>query len=437
MAEDSSTPGLGRELDFWHLVMFGIVYMAPIAGFTLYGWVALNSNGAAVPAYLLGAVALALTANSYGVMGEVAPSAGSAFTYVGVAFGSFFGFVAGWAVILDYLLIGALVALYAAIFLNAALPAVPVQAWLAAFLLFSTSTNLLGIRWSMSVDIAIAGIQFVFIAVFVWLATGLIARGGLEPVALWPANVPLSRVAFGAASAVISYLGFDAVMTLTEEVRGMAPGRTAGRAALTAIAVMMAVFVVVTWTLSMLGQNEPIADPSSVSFVILAERLPQLIWPLSLVAALALGFGALVTVHAGVSRIIFGMARDGQLPAMFSLVHPKSRVPWVATLVSMLVMAIAAYVALPQVDLLSGLVSFGALASFILVNASVIGYFGVRRHSTNLLKHWLLPGAGVLTVGYVLTSVLPAALELGGAWLAGGIMFYLAQRALRPARVGG
>lgn len=435
MAVDSAKTALKRELDYWHLVLFGIVYMAPIAGFTVYGWVVLNSNGAAVPAYLLGAIALALTANSYGVMGEVAPSAGSAFTYVGVAFGPLLGFVAGWAVILDYLLIGALVALYAAIFLNAALPAVPVQAWLAGFLMFSLIANLLGIRWSVGVDIAIAGIQFVFIAVFLYMAGGLIAQGNLAPVALWPPDVPLSHVAFGAASAVISYLGFDAVMTLTEEVRGASPGRTAGRAALTAIGVMMVVFVVVTWILSILGQNEPISDASSVSFAILSERLPQLVWPLSVVAALALGLGGLVTVHAGVSRIIFGMARDGRLPAALARVHAKSGVPWVAMVVSMVIMAVAAFLALPQVDLLTGLVSFGALTSFLLVNAAVIGHFGARQRSTNLVKHWLLPGAGILTVGYVLTSILPTALEFGVAWLAAGLLFYLAHRAA-PARAG-
>lgn len=225
---------------------------------------------------------------------------------------------------------------------------------------------------------------------------------------------------------MITYLGFDAVVTLTEEVRGNNPGRTAGRAGLYAILAMMIVFVGLTWLLSSLGQGLSYPDPSTSAWVVVNERVPGLAWALSLIAGLALGVGGVITIHVGVARLIMGMAREGHLPAVLASIHPRTQVPWVATVASMAVISAVAYVALPQVDLLAGLVSFGALVAFVLVNLSVVVYFGLRQRSRRLVVHWFLPLLGVAVVGYVLLGVKPTAIMVGIGWVFVGLLLNVA-----------
>lgn len=423
-----ASPGIGlkRELGFWDLLTFGVVSMAPIASFTMFGFVDAASGGASIPAYAIAAVALAFTAVSYGTMAQAEPSAGASFAYARLAMGSFAGFVAGWAIVLDYLLLLALLAVFAAIFLNAAFPAVDTNVWLAGFLVLSLTVNILGVRWSLSVDLAVAGAQFLFCAVFVVMAIALVSGGTYAPAPLWPASFSTGTIVSGASVAVITYLGFDAVVTLTEEVRGARPGHVAGRAALAAVLVMMGVYFVISWLLASLAQGLTFPDASQTAFVIVSQRLPGLVWLLSLVAALALGVGCTVSVQAAVSRLLFGMARERHLPSAIALLSPRARTPWVAILVSSGIAAVIAIFALPNVDVLGQMVSFGALVAFLFVNLSVVAHFAIRQRSRSVVRHWVVPLLGAGVVLYVLASVNPLALKLGIAWLVLGAVIYFA-----------
>lgn len=427
---------LKRELGFWHLLVFGIVYIGPISSFTMFGFVDANSAGAVVPSFIIAAVALGLTALSYGKMAEVEPSAGSVFSYARLAMGPVAGFIAGWAILLDYLLLASLVALYAGIFLNAAFPMVATEAWLGGFLLLGLVINVLGIRWSLGAEILVAGIQFLFCTAFVIGGVAALTSGAGTPAPVWPDNVPLTTIVTGASVAVITYLGFDAVVTLTEEVKGTNPGRKSGRVGLIAILFMMLLFIGISWLLSSLGQGLTFDDPSTSAWVVINERVPELAWALSLVAGLALGIGGTTTIHVGVSRLIMGMARESHLPSMLATVHPRTHVPWVATVTSMGVITVVAYVALPHVDLLGGLVSFGALLAFLFVNLSVVVWFGVRHGSRKWVLHWALPLLGALVVGYVLAGIKPMAIEVGIAWLVSGLVLYFVMRRGTATRRG-
>lgn len=418
--------GLKRELGFWDLLVFGVVSMAPIASFTMFGFVDAASGGASIPAYAIAAVALGFTAVSYGTMAEVEPSAGASFAYARLAMGPLAGFVAGWAILLDYLLIYALVVVFAAIFLNAAFPAIDTNLWMIGFFALTLIVNILGVRWSLTVDLAVAGVQFLFCAVFAVMAASLVSSGAFAPAPIWPSSTSTGMIVSGASVAVITYLGFDAVVTLTEEVRGARPGYVAGRAALAAVLIMMGVYFVISWLLASLGQGLTFEDPSQTAFVIIAERLPALAWSLSLVAGLALGIGIAVSVQAAIGRLLFGMAREHCLPAVIAHLSPKARTPWVAILISCAVAAGVAVIALPNVDLLGQMVSFGALAAFLFVNLSVIAHFAIRQRSRALVRHWVVPILGAAVVLYVLASVSPLALELGLGWSVVGVAIYLA-----------
>src|SRR5215472_924254 len=102
--ESTSAPKLRRILSAWDLILYGIVAVTPSAPVTVFGEALLRSKGHAIDTILLAMVAMVLTAVSYGRMAAQYPSAGSAYTYVGRGLNAHLGFLAGWAMFLDYLL---------------------------------------------------------------------------------------------------------------------------------------------------------------------------------------------------------------------------------------------------------------------------------------------------------------------------------------------
>lgn len=418
--------GLRRALGFWDLVLFGVISIAPVAPFTLFGFVYAASGGTVVAPYVLGAVGVSLTALSYAAMAGVAPQAGSVYGFSRLAMGRFAGFFGGWAIMLDYVVIAALVLLYAALFLNTVLTAVPVELLIAVFGAAMVAVNLLGIHWSAWVDMILTGLQVTIGLVFAAVALGLLLGPGgagisLDP--LWSATTDLGGVVAGTSLAIIGFLGFDVISTLSEEVRGERPGQLVGRATLTALVLMLGLFVVVSWLLADLARGLTFADPSTASLEVLAARIGWLVTPLSLVVALAFWAG-ITAGHAGVSRLAFAMARARELPAVLSYVHPGRQVPTATVLLYGSLIIGIAYIALPHVTLLADVVSFGAIVGFVLVNLSVIVHFGVRGGSRRWLRHWLAPGLGIAVLLWVLSGIHREALLAGTIWLAVGLLWF-------------
>src|ERR1700732_2247058 len=104
-AVSSSAPRLRRTLTLWDLIFYGIVLIQPIAPVPLYGVAQKLSDGHFVTIILIALFAMLITAVSYGRMAALYPTAGSAYTYVGKGLNPHLGFLAGWAMILDYLLL--------------------------------------------------------------------------------------------------------------------------------------------------------------------------------------------------------------------------------------------------------------------------------------------------------------------------------------------
>ncbi len=173
---------LRRALGFWPLVLFGLVYMAPIAPFTMFGFIDTLSGGAIVASYVLGAIGLGLTGLSYAAMVHAAPEAGSVYAFVKLAMGRRAGFVGAWAIALDYVLLGVLCLLYGALYLQAVFPAVPVLAVVAGLAALTLLVNVLGIHWSSRVDFALAALQIGFGVIFAIGALGVLSHNGVTPV---------------------------------------------------------------------------------------------------------------------------------------------------------------------------------------------------------------------------------------------------------------
>src|SRR5215475_13353078 len=168
---------LQRSLGLWDLIIYGLVFMVPIAPFAIFGLVFNASNGMVPLVYIIGLVAMLFTALSYRAMSRAFPVAGSVYSYAGRGIGDSAGFVAGWAILLDYLLVPTLLYVTGAVALTAVIPAIPQWVWVVFFVIFNTAVNLAGIKVTALANRAFLWFELAILAVFVVVAVVAIAGG--------------------------------------------------------------------------------------------------------------------------------------------------------------------------------------------------------------------------------------------------------------------
>lgn len=422
---------LRRTLHLYDLVLYGIVMMSPIAVFAVYGSVQGAAGNGVVLAYALGCVAMMLTALSYAAMARSVPVAGSVYHYARASMGQALGFLAGWAILLDYVLLPALMILLGGVVMNTAIPQIPVPGWVVIFLVIATGVNLLGIKMTTRADTLIAIILVAVVILFV--VSGLITlyggagAGRLTLNPLLPEGLNWNLVVTGASVAVLTFLGFDAISTLAEEVTGGDTGAV-GRATIFCLLVMGGLYMVVSWLLTDLSVGVTIASPDTASFDIIGQQVPWLFLPVTLAVGLGTGVGSAIPPQAAVSRVLYAMARDKQLPAPLAWISERYKTPWVSIILIAVVMAVVALGFVDHLGLLFTLVNFGALVAFLFVNAAVIVFHGIKGKSRNWLRHWLLPALGFIVIAYVWSGLDGAAKTLGFAWLGIGLVYFLVMR---------
>src|SRR5829696_5643977 len=164
---------LSRSLGFSDLLIYGLIFMVPIAPFGIFGSVYSGSGGMVALAYAIGMVAMMFTANSYAQMSRAFPMAGSVYTYAGRGINPPVGFLAGWVIILDYVLVPALLYLIASVAMHSLVPGIPVWLWLVAFVVLNTVVNYLGIEMTAKVNKVMLAAELVVLAIF--LVVGLVA----------------------------------------------------------------------------------------------------------------------------------------------------------------------------------------------------------------------------------------------------------------------
>src|ERR1700688_3592215 len=143
---------LSSALTTRDLVVYGMIFMLPIAPYSVFGFVWNDAKGMVPLAYLLGLIGMFFTALSYAAMSRAFPLAGSVYTYAQRGLNEVAGFFSGWLILLDYLLVPSLLYLISAVALRALFPAVPAWIWLMGFISFNAVVNLLGIQFSARVN---------------------------------------------------------------------------------------------------------------------------------------------------------------------------------------------------------------------------------------------------------------------------------------------
>ena len=420
---------LRRALGTRDLIVYGMIFMVPIAPFSVFGFVWHDARGMVPLAYLVGLVGMFFTAMSYAAMSQAFPMAGSVYSYVQRGLHDVAGFFSGWLILLDYILVPALLYIFSAVALRPLLPAVPQWLWLVGFVGFNAVVNLIGVQLSARVNLCMLAMELVTLALF--MALGLAAlhagRGAgaltLRPV-YDPAVFSLATVTGATSIAVLSFLGFDGISTLAEESRG---GRSAvGRATVWSLALVGVMFIAQTWIASDLARGMTFAAPETAFYEIAELAGGPWLRTLSLGAVvLASGVANAMAAQAAVARILYAMARDGKLPRVLARVHPRYQTPYVSTLVVAGVSLLVGMAFENRADDLSRIVNFGALSGFLLLHLSVIVHFFVRGRSRNWLRHLLMPLGGLVVIGYVLYEMDSSAKIMGGVWIAAGIVYFI------------
>ncbi|MCD9142632.1 APC family permease [Streptomyces albireticuli] len=440
-ADERGRTGLRRTLTFRDLVVYGLLFIAPMAPVGVFGTLDAKSHGAVALVYVVATVAMAFTAFSYAQMVRVAPQAGSVYTYARVGLGEGPGFVAGWMAMLDYLLIPAVAYLFSGIAMNALVPEVSRWVWTAVAVVVTTGLNLWGVRAAARVGFLVLAMEIAVLLVFVASAVFALAEKGTRRDWLSPltgdGGLTTGAVFAAVSVAVLSYLGFDAIAAFAEESAG-GSARVA-RAVMTCLAVAGVLFVAQTYLAALLAPMTPAelaADPAAQgsAFYDTVDAATGT-WLHDLVAAskaIGAAFAALAG-QAAAGRLLFAMARDRRLPAPLAKVDSGSGVPRPALLGAAVVTLVAAVWAARRDDGLDRLVSVvnvGALVAFALLHLSVIGWFAVRKRGgpASPVRHVVVPLLGLAVVIAVVVKAAATAQIVGGVWLAVGLGVLITQR---------
>lgn len=426
--QDPEQAGLKRVLSFSDVLAYGLLYFVPIAPVSVFGLIYNTSAGMVALVYLVAAVAMIFSAISYSQMARKIPLAGSVYSYVTHGTNSSLGFVAGWAILLDYLLLPALLAVLGTAALSAQFPQVPTTVWLVTFVAVPTAVNLMGIEMNARLSKVLLLIQLVVLFLFAAFATSRIIE--LKPTLehfIAPfynrSDFSMAMVFAAVPIAALSYIGFDAVSTLNEEAKG--GGETVSRATMMLLMLVTVLFVGQVYLAAVfvpLGTVYQGAAADTAFYTLSAEIVGAWFLPVITLTSgiIALMANTLVS-QATTARVLFSMSRDKRLPAYLSRISARTNVPANAIVTVALVSFVVAFAGAGYLDVMVTLVTFGALTAYILLHVSVMIYFR-KIGQAQLFSHGVSPVLGVLLLSYALWSTNVHAKVLGAAWMLGGLL---------------
>ncbi|KAB5627401.1 APC family permease [Pseudomonas putida] len=417
---------LKRTLSLSAVVLFGIAYMTPIIVLGTFGILADTTGGVVPSAYLAASVAMLFTALSYGRMAAAFPVAGSAYTYVRKSISAKLGFLAGWGVLLDYLFLPMAIWLIGAAYLHSAFPAVPQALWVLAFIGVTTAINVVGLRLAKNINGALMLVQFLVLAAFVVLAIHYVLGDASKP--LWSLEpffkegVQLPLIMSGAAIACYSFLGFDAVSTLTEETHE--PRKNIPRAILLITLIGGFLFIAASYFVQLAHPSTQFENADSAAYEIARNIGGDLFVSLFLVGLIVGQFTSGLSAQASASRLLFAMGRDGVLPkAFFGRLSERFGTP----VGSIVLCGVVALLALHMdVTTSTSFINFGAFLAFSLVNLSVVFHYWIGRGERGpraVLLFLVFPLIGLGADLWLMVSLDHLAIYLGLAWLAAGILY--------------
>ncbi|MDO4223499.1 MAG: APC family permease [Acinetobacter sp.] len=436
-----STAKLQKNLLLWHVIIIGLAYIQPMTLFDTFGMVSRDSGAHVPTSYIFALFAILLTSVSYGMMIRRYPSSGSAYTYAQKAIHPNVGFMVGWSSWMDYLLAPMVNIILARIYLEDLFPDVNPWVWVIALTAGMTIINLFGSRFVARFNSTIVFVQLAVIAYFTYnvydfLSNGITADGAIDTAKyqlwsldpFWNDSTQMGALIAGATLLCFSFTGFDALSSLAEETKDaekVLPRAIVGTSLIAGI-----IFIISTYFLQIYFPSNPenyfkLVDETQPEILqyVLGEALKTIVLYFAIVTVMASGISA----HAGVSRLMYVMGRDGVInKRIFSHISPKLYTP---TYNILIVGAIALTAGYFELESVVELISFGALTAFTFVNFSVVCQYVFRdgRYHTlgDVLKYICIPVGGFIAVFLMWLNIDLTALAVGLSWAMIG-MFYLA-----------
>ncbi|MFB3161363.1 APC family permease [Neobacillus sp. 179-J 1A1 HS] len=420
---------LKRSLKLWQVVIMGLAYMTPMVVFDTFGIVSGETNGHVPAAYVIALVGMLFTAVSYGKLVRVFPQAGSAYTYTQKAMNRHLGFLVGWSSLLDYLFLPMVNALLTKLYLNALFPSVPDFIWVLLFVGIVTLLNLRSVNALANFNTLFVLVQILIMVVFIILVIkGLNAGEGtgtvfsMQPFFVEGMNIPI--LITGATILCFSFLGFDAVTTLSEETPN--PEKTIPKAILLTALWGGVIFITTSFFIqSFFPDNSRFIDSEAalpeIALYVGGKLFQSIFLCTTFVNTLASGLAS----HASVSRLLYVMGRDKVFPEKwFGYVHPKWRTPAINVLIVGVISLSAWFFDLVTA---TSLINFGALMAFTFVNLSVISHFAVREkmHRTpkGFFNYVIMPLIGAGLVGVLWINLELSSLIMGASWFLIGLAY--------------
>lgn len=412
---------LKRTLKTPSLVIFGLAYLTPMIVLAIFGVIAEASQGASSAAYALALLAMLFTAHSYGRMAKAYPVAGSAYTYVRKTINSKLGFLVGWVALLDYLFLPMVIWLIGGSYLSSQFPEVPSFLWIVAFAVLTSLLNIIGIRVADKANFALMAFQVLFLAIFAVLALVHVSGqgSGLTADPFFNSGTSFSAISAGAAIAAYSFLGFDAVTTLTEET--IEPEKRMPKAIMLVALIGGAIFIAISYLAQLVSPGGTFESVDSAATDLVVKLGGAAFGAFFLAVLVIAQFASGIAAQASSSRLLYAMGRDGVLPRkVFGLLSGRFQTPYLNIIITGLVGLIAIFL---DVATSTSFINFGGFIAFTMVNLSVLFYFFKQREALGLnpVSYLVLPAVGTLICAYLLSQLDEKALTLGGIWLVLGL----------------
>ena len=428
-------PRLKRVLGLWDLVYYGVILTSPIAVVPMFGEAQVLSRGHAVITVLAAMVAMTATAVSFGRMATVFPSAGSAYTYVTRGFNPTWGFVVGWAMFLEYLFQPLQNSLYAALTIQRLLPHVPLALLSASAVGLMTLLCWFGIRTTARVNEILLGLMSIVMLAFIVEAIRYIIGqhhviGLISTQPIYDAKTfSVRAIAAGTALAATTFIGFDGVSILAEEVEN--PKRN----------VLLASVLVCVFTGLFAAFQVYLAVRVSPDYHTLVNAETAFMDVASVVGGyqLFVGFAAVLLISSmacglagllGAVRLLYSMGRDSVLPRkIFGHLNAERGNPSYNVLIG----GALAYIGTLTMSWERSIeiLNYGALLTFMAVNLAAVKHFGFTpgiAHQRKLFVDVIFPGLGFVFCLVIFLGLQGSTLVAGTVWLAMGGLYVVLKK---------
>ena len=421
------TGQLRRTLTLWNLIIYGIIVVQPTAPMPSFGVISKEAHGHVITAILIAMVAMLFTAVSYGRMARVYPSAGSAYTYVGRELHPSLGYLTGWSMTMDYLLNPLICIIWCSKAAGNVVPEVPYVVWAVGFAALFTFLNLRGVKTSARINEGLAAGMAVVIVLFLIAAIRYLLRTPHPGSGFFlhpfydPKTFSAPAVFTGTSIAVLTYLGFDGISTLSEEAEN--PRRNVLLATVLVCLITGILASVEVYVAQLVWPSSDFPDVDTAYVYVAGRAGGALLFQIVNITLLVANIGSGMAAHLGAARLLYGMGRDDAIPkSFFGKIEPKRGIPRNNVIFVAVLALVGALVLSYQLG--AELLNFGAFIAFMGVNAAAFVHYFVRQKEKNLWS-FLMPVLGFSICFFIWLNLRWQAKLAGVVWLAVGIAYGL------------